>query len=536
MRPAAAALALVCAAPALAQPIPDPQPEKQQSAPLALTPPKLIAPASPEYPQGARGPARVVVQMDIDAQGVPGNLLVQGAPQPGFDEAALAAAAKMRFEPARRGGKPGSGRIQSAFNFTPAPTAQEGAATLPVNFAGQLRERGTRRKLSGIEVTAQARSGFSDADGRFELRGVPEGVPVEVVVAAPGYQRLVAREIVPRGEKLEVEYRLQPLYASPLEATVEGERERTELSRTTVSKEETDKVPGAQGDALKVVEDLPGVARTSPIGGGLLVIRGSKPGDSLVYLDGEPIPLLFHFGALSSTFNPDLLEAIDFIPGNFSSRYGDLTGGLVEVRTRKLRDEIHGYANLNLLEGSALVEGAVPEVPGLSVALAGRRSYVDYIVRAAVSDSADLGLTVAPRYYDAQFRLDYRPPDSAHSFQFIALTSDDALGLLLKRPTAQDPNLSGSVDAETGFSQLRLRHEWRAGNASITTVAMYERVLLDFDVGTNNLHLLSHDSFLRSTAAVAASDRVAFAGGLDFAYRRAQVDAVFRQSFLFREG
>ena len=64
------------------------------------------------------------------------------------------------------------------------------------------------------------------------------------------------------------------------------------------------------------------MARTSPIGGGLLVIRGSKPGDSLVYLDSEPIPLLFHFGALSSTVNPDLVEAIDFIPGNFSARYG----------------------------------------------------------------------------------------------------------------------------------------------------------------------------------------------------------------------
>src|SRR6266550_5005892 len=75
------------------------------------------------------------------------------------------------------------------------------------------------------------------------------------------------------------------------------------------------RVPGAQGDAVKIVEDLPGVARTSPIGGGLLVVRGSKPGDSLVYLDGEPIPLLFHFGALSSTVNPDLLSGIDYIPG-----------------------------------------------------------------------------------------------------------------------------------------------------------------------------------------------------------------------------
>src|SRR5258706_6668460 len=114
-----------------------------------------------------------------------------------------------------------------------------------------------------------------------------------------------------------------------------------------LSGQETDRVPGAQGDAVKIVEDLPGVARTSPIGGGLLVVRGSKPGDSLVYLDGEPIPLLFHFGALSSTFNPDLLEAIDFIPRNFSSMYGDLTRGLVEVRTRKLRHEPHAYPNVN---------------------------------------------------------------------------------------------------------------------------------------------------------------------------------------------
>src|SRR5690349_19943157 len=234
MRLPPAVFALFCAAPALAQPVPDPQPEKRQPAPEALTPPKLIAPADAAYPQGASGPARVVVQMDVDERGVPGNLVVQGAPQPGFDEAALAAAAQMRFEPARRGGEPIAVRIQSAFNFSPPPTAREQAAAAPVNFSGQIRERGSRRKLAGIEVSAAGKSGFTDKDGRFELRGLPEGAPVEVVIAAPGYQRLVASETIPGGGKLEVEYRLQPLYASPLEATVEGERERTELSRTSV--------------------------------------------------------------------------------------------------------------------------------------------------------------------------------------------------------------------------------------------------------------------------------------------------------------
>src|SRR5205823_11460165 len=136
---------------------------------------------------------------------------------------------------------------------------------MPVNLAGQIRERGTRRKLSAIEVMAAGETAVTDAEGRFELRGLPEGESIEIAVAAPGYERFTAHEIIPPGRRLEVEYRLQPLYSSPFEATVEGERERSELSRTTLSKEETDRVPGAQGDSLKVVEDLPGVARTSPI-------------------------------------------------------------------------------------------------------------------------------------------------------------------------------------------------------------------------------------------------------------------------------
>jgi hypothetical protein len=38
------------------------------------------------------------------------------------------------------------------------PRAEE----LPPNLAGDIRERGTRRKLSGIEVIAAGKSAFSD--------------------------------------------------------------------------------------------------------------------------------------------------------------------------------------------------------------------------------------------------------------------------------------------------------------------------------------------------------------------------------------
>lgn len=517
--------ALLCGAPLLAQTAP-------------LVPPRLAGtPAPPRYPQGRTGAARVVIQLDVDEQGRPGNLAVLGAPQVEFDEAALAAARELRFEPATQDGKPVAVRIQYAFNFVPPPPPEPPPPSeLAVNLAGQVRERGSRRKLSGIEVAAGGESAVTGPDGRFELRGLPEGTALEVAIAAPGYERFAATETIPKGQRLELDVRLQPLYTSPFEATIEGERDRREVSRTIVQKEETDKIPGAQGDALKVVEDLPGVARTSPIGGGRLVIRGSKPGDSVVYLDSEPLPLLFHFGALSSTVNPDLLEAIEYIPGNFSASYGDLTGGLVEVRTRKLREEVHGYANLNFLEASALVEGSVPGVPGLTFALAGRRSYIDYILRAVLPRDTDFGFTVAPRYYDAQLRLDFRPPGSSHRLSFLALSSDDILGAVLRRPPQSDPNLSGSIDAQTGFQQLRLKHEWRGGGFSVSSIAMYENLLLEFVVGPSNFHLHGHDTYLRSTLSREVSDALTLAAGLDLANRRVAVAADFRQSFLFREG
>ena len=534
---AAILLIAFAAAGASAQPVPDPQPEEKRAAPAEpITPPRPVGPAiEAAYPAGETAGARVVLELDIDAQGQVAAARVVTPPQPRFDESALAAARQLRFEPARRGPQPLPVRIQFAFNFAPPPVPAAPSAQ-PVNLSGTVRERGSRRRLSGIEVAVPAaeRSAISDPQGQFELRGIPEGA-VDLVVAAPGYQRLATRVVVEPGKRTDIALLLEPLFANPFEATVEGERERDELSRTTITTSEIQRIPGAQGDALKVIEDLPGVARTSPIGGGLLVIRGSNPGDSLVYLDGEPIPLLYHFGAISSTVNPDLLEGVDFIPGNFSATYGDLIGGLVEVRSRKLRDEFHGYANLNLLEASAMVESAVPDVPGLSVALAGRRSYIDYILRAAAS-GGDLSFTVAPRYYDAQLRLDYRPPGSNHSLQFLALTSDDALGLLLSRPPDQDPNVSGNIDTETGFQQLRLKHSWRSGAVGVDSIAMFERLLLRFAIAQQDLDILSHDLFLRSTVHVDASDALSLSVGIDLANRRATVSASFQQSLAVREG
>src|SRR5882672_4713969 len=104
MRTAALVLLFVSPA-ALAQPVPDPVREKPAEAAPAvepITPPKLIEPVLADYPAGAVGAARVILQLEIDVQGMPRNVKVISSPEAGFDESALAAAQKLRFEPARR--------------------------------------------------------------------------------------------------------------------------------------------------------------------------------------------------------------------------------------------------------------------------------------------------------------------------------------------------------------------------------------------------------------------------------------------------
>src|SRR4051794_29011977 len=413
------------------------------------------------------------------------------------------------------------------------PPASSAGKPRQGELVGTVRERGTRRKLSGIEITIGEGFVITDSEGGFAALAIPEGNS-RVVIAAPGYKRFEVAEAIAEGERLDVAYLIEPVYASPYEATVTGERARREISKTTISMAEIERVPGTQGDALKVIEDLPGVARTSPIGGGQLVVRGSKPGDSLVYLDGEPIPQLYHFFALSSTVNPDLLSGIDFLPGNFGASYGDLTGGLVEVKTRSLRDELHGYANLNMMESSVLLEG--PLGKEWSFAIAGRRSYTDAILGAAMGGSSDTSFTAAPRYYDGQFRLDYRPQGSAHQFSFLALTSSDHLGMLFKRPISDDPNQTGGLELTTGFSQYRLKHRFQSGGFSLDTVAMVETLDDRTDVGSEKVHIAGRSLMLRSTASLQASDSLGFSIGVDGTVRRYTVDARVPKSGYRLEG
>jgi len=95
------------------------------------------------------------------------------------------------------------------------------------------------------------------------------------------------------------------------ETTIESKDTR-DLVKRTLNQKKAAAQPGAGADPVRAIQNLPGVNRSQGFSS-QVIIQGSAPQDTRYTIDGHEIPLIFHFGGLSSVFNPDLTESFDFL-------------------------------------------------------------------------------------------------------------------------------------------------------------------------------------------------------------------------------
>ncbi|MCB9666919.1 MAG: TonB-dependent receptor [Myxococcales bacterium] len=225
-----------------------------------------------------------------------------------------------------------------------------------------------------------------------------------------------------------------------------------EVTRRTIRSDVLVRVPGTRGDPLRAVELLPGVGRP-PFTAGALIVRGSAPGDSQTQLEGLPLPLLYHFGGLTSVIHPRLLDRIDFYPGNFGAKFGRRTGGILDVTLRAPKDDgFHGVLDVNIIDASLLFEGPIGDKGGFAVAA--RRSYVDLVLEAALPDD-DVSIVAAPVYWDYQGIVNYRltPRDR---LRLMVYGSRDTLRLLFQDPSESDPAFRGNFGVRSEFHRVHM--------------------------------------------------------------------------------
>ena len=252
------------------------------------------------------------------------------------------------------------------------------------------------------------------------------------------------------------------------EGTAEVEAPPRDVTRRSVEQPVVQNMPGTRGDALRAIEIMPGVARTS-LGQGDPILRGAAAGESQVFLDGIPVPFMFHFGGLTSFMSSRLVEKLDVYPGNFSARYGRAVGGVIDITARDPnRDRLHAVLDLSLIDSSAFVETPVTE--DLSVAAAVRRSNIDFVFENFVPEGT-YNVVAAPTYFDYQALASYRV-NSATRVRLLGYGSRDALQLFFADANDEDPALAGTLKGKIEFHRLglELRHNGAHGVSGFANV------------------------------------------------------------------
>ena len=203
----------------------------------------------------------------------------------------------------------------------------------------------------------------------------PTKIPIEIRAGETLHRRFFINTegvFVETLDSREAATRLDPIL-------VEGQRLLPPtISRKEIRGGELTRIPGTGRDALKGLTTLPSIGIPNDIFG-ILYIRGSAPGETLLYLDRTPLGYPFHFGGLISTINSDSIENIHIYAGGYGAEFGLDSQSVIDIRSReRLEKKWAGAIDLNILSPSGFVEATIGDKGYAS--LAGRFTTLNLIL------------------------------------------------------------------------------------------------------------------------------------------------------------
>jgi hypothetical protein len=263
----------------------------------------------------------------------------------------------------------------------------------PRQITGVVRREGTIKPIAGASVlTERGAIAVTDIDGYFAVDVTDKDR--ELTIVATGYAMKTVRIVV--GSNV---IDLEPASGAEVIEVRDRAPEQTKPISYQLSVDEIRFIPGAGNDILRAATVLPGVARI-PFSFGGLVLRGTSPRDTSVYLDGIEVPIAFHFGGITSFYPSGMLADLAVTSGGYDASYGRAAGGLVTLTTREPRiDRWRMGGSIGLFDSNVQAEGPLKS-GGILIGL--RRSYLDTIVDPFVADDVPL-----PSYYDFQIRTTF---------------------------------------------------------------------------------------------------------------------------------
>ena len=336
----------------------------------------------------------------------------------------------------------------------------------------RLLRKGKRDPIEGggVFVLNLRRGKYTDEKGLVRFRLKPG--KYKILARTVGFLKKIIKLELKKDLKLTLYQQEDP--NNPFRTVTRAKRKKAEPQRVSITRKELSNMPGSLGgDPFRVLQNLPGVARSRGLSGRLRV-RGASPSDTGFYLDGMPIPLLYHFGGGPSVMNDRFIESIDFFPGGAPVRFGRLTAGLVSVESREpSHTRMGGEFYIDLIHAGFFFE--MPLSKHWSFAISARRSYVDALIPIYTSFSA-----LAARYWDYQLKVAYKK--RRHQFSVLIFGSDDLVDYKAPDEGADIPFLSvDRLYISIQFARALLSYRYKRGIFSFRT-----SVVAGFDKSHND--------------------------------------------------
>lgn len=372
------------------------------------------------------------------------------------------------------------------------PATVEARAPTAAPISGTLRRRGVRGPAPGVEIRALAPDGsvvgstFSDGDGRFALTAPPGSLTLGI--DDPAYApEARAVELPPGGLDLGA-WALTPAPGGDDAIEVYGRRPLTAVG---LDAEELGSTAGTLGDPLRAVQSLPSVGTILSVVP-FPIVRGSAPGETGVFVDGTPIPLLFHSGVGQGVVPAVLVDRITLHPGGAPLSIGRHTSA-IEVETAEPDgDGLRGDVLLDLVQSGALVSAPLGE--GHRLTVSGRVGYPGWILslldQPMVIDFADYHLRYSWRDGRRRARISLFGATDTFGDADTAAQTEMAFHRLALRWLEPLGDATLEVGLDLGFDQFDLpRHEEddlyffrSASGADIDEVSARARLVLDAPV------------------------------------------------------
>ena len=243
---------------------------------------------------------------------------------------------------------------------------------------------------------------------------------------------------------------------APADVHVQGRRR--DVGGVTMRREEAREIPGTFGDPARFVETMPGVVPTTS-GLQAFYVRGAPPETTGYFIDGVPVPALYHVGFGPSVVHPALLDRAELFSGAAPAYFGRAIGATIAADTAAPLAHVHGEANVRILDTSALVEAPFGEGRG-SAEVSGRYAYPGLVVPLF---APDVGLS----YWDYQSRVTWKLSDRDRVGLFVFGSSD--------RLTQNETNVAGipytAQLVNTVFHRADLRFDHALGGGSSLRIA-----------------------------------------------------------------